>query len=175
MVDVVTDYAETYLGVPETYESGSPNYLGIVAMLESIRILKKEIGFDYIAEHEQVLLRRMIAGLQNIPGIIFYGDVENIADKVGLLVFNIDGIPNSDVAQMLADKRAIAVRQGAFCSHPYVFRLLGLSNERITKAIEEGRFSMPGMVRASFGIYSSEREVDIFLETVKEIAATRTK
>jgi selenocysteine lyase/cysteine desulfurase len=173
MVDVVTDSAETYLRVPETYESGSPNYLGIVAMLESIRILKKEIGFEYIEEHEQVLLRKMISGLQSIPGITLYGDVKNITDKVGLLVFNVDGISSSDVAQMLAEKSAIAVRQGAFCSHPYVFRLLGIKDSQINQAIEAGRFAMPGMVRASFGIYSSESEVDIFLETVKEIAATR--
>ena len=172
MVNVVTDSFETYYDHPERYESGSPNYFGVVAMLKAIEILN-DVGFEYIVEHEQVLMRRAIDGLKAIPGIILYSDVENIADKVGLVIFNIDGIPHGDTAQKLADKRAIAVRQGAFCSHPYVFRLLGISNEQIVRDMVRDDFVMPGMVRASFGIYNDEEEVDIFLETVKEIAAER--
>jgi selenocysteine lyase/cysteine desulfurase len=172
MVNVVTDTFETYFDSPERYEAGSPNYLGVVAMLKSIEILKG-VGFGYIEEHEQVLMQRAIDGLKTIPGVILYSDMENIADKVGIVIFNIDGVYHADVAQKLADKRGIAVRQGAFCSHPYTFRLLGISDEEIVEEMRKEDFIMPGMVRASFGIYNNEREVDIFLQTVKEIAAER--
>jgi len=173
MVNVVTDSFETYYDHPERYESGSPNYFGVVAMLKAIEILK-DVGFDYIVEHEQVLMRRAIDGLKTIPGVVLYSDVDNIADKVGLVIFNIDGIPHDRTAQKLADKRGIAVRQGAFCSHPYVFRLLGIPDEQIVRDMVKEDFVMPGMVRASFGIYNDEREVDIFLATVKEIADAAT-
>ena len=171
MVDVVTDSFETYLPAPARYEAGSPNYLGIVAMLKAIDILQNKIGFDYIVEHEQRLLTRIIGGLNNIPGIILYDDVKKIDDKVGLIVFNIDGLSSANVAQLFAERRGIAVRQGAFCSHPYVFRLLGIPDDQITQDMYEDDFSMPGMVRVSFGIYNTEDEVDSFLETVRQIAA----
>ncbi|MDR2547551.1 MAG: aminotransferase class V-fold PLP-dependent enzyme [Lachnospiraceae bacterium] len=173
MVDVVTDAIETYQDAPWRYEAGSPNYLGVVAMLRAIEFLKYEVGFDYIAEHEQVLLRRTIAGLKEIPGITFFDDTENFADKVGLLVFNIDGMYSGDVAQLFADRWGIAVRQGAFCSHPYVFRLLGIPDEEITEEMFKRDFTMPSMVRVSFGIYNNEADVDVLLEAVRTIAAER--
>ena len=175
IVDVVSDAAETYLLAPERYEAGSPNYLGIVAMLEAMKILKREIGFEYITEHEQRLLRRTIDGLKKIDGVTFFDDTAHIADKVGLIVFNIDGISSGDVAKMFADRWGIAVRQGAFCSHPYVFRLLGIGDAQITQAMLERDFSMPGMVRVSFGIYNTEEEVDILLEAVGRIAGEMGK
>ena len=77
------------------------------------------------------------------------------------------------MAQTLADRYGIAVRQEAFCSHPYVFRLLGIPNEEILEEMEEDDFSMPGMVRVSFGIYNTEEEVDTFLDAVREKAEGR--
>ena len=170
-VDVVSDDNETYLPAPALYEAGSPNYPGVVSLLMAIETLK-DIGFDSIVEHEQRLMKRAIEGLLEIPDVTLYGDVENISDKVGIIVFNIEGHPHGKVAEELAAKRGIATRQGAFCSHPYVWRLLGISNEEITEMMKETLPDMPGMVRMSFGIYNNEDEVDIFIETVSQIAAT---
>ncbi len=39
--------------------------------------------------------------------------------------------------------------------------------------MEEDDFSMPGMVRVSFGIYNTEEEVDTFLDAVREKAEGR--
>jgi len=171
-VGIVSDYEETYLSAPELYESGSPNYPGVVAMIRAIEILDS-VGFDYIVEHEQVLMRRTIDGLKKINGVKLYGDVENISDKVGIVIFSIDGMTHSDVAERLANNYGISVRQGAFCSHPYAFRLLGIPDEEVVKMMRSETYEMPGMVRVSFGIYNDEAEVDVFLKAVKEIAAGR--
>ena len=58
---------------------------------------------------------------QQIGRVTLYGDFENIADKVGIVVFNIAGRLRGEVAREMAKWRVIAVRQGAFCSHPYVW------------------------------------------------------
>lgn len=168
-VDIVADSTETYLKAPALYEAGSPNYPGVVAMLMAIDIMR-EVGFDYIVEHEQKLMRKAFDGLTEIPGVTLYGDTENISDKVGIVVFNIDGIPHGTVAERLAARKGIATRQGAFCSHPYVWRLLGISDEEIQGLMKETGPSLPGMVRASFGIYNNEEEVDALIQTVSEIA-----
>lgn len=169
MVNVVTDNVETYLSAPELYEAGSPNYPGVVGMLKAIEILEK-VGFEYIADHEQKLMRQTIDGLEAIDGVTLYGDTKNIADKVGIVVFNIDGMSHGDVAEELAGRSGIAVRQGAFCSHPYVFRLLGIPDSKVTEEMYADDYAMPGMVRISFGIYNDEKEVETLIETVKEIA-----
>jgi cysteine sulfinate desulfinase/cysteine desulfurase-like protein len=141
------------------------------AMLKAIDILK-ETGFDYIVEHEQHLMRRTIAGLQEIGRVTLYGDTENIADKVGTVVFNIAGRPHGEVAQV-AKRRAIAVRQGALCSHPYVWRLLRIPNDEIVQVIRTPSPALPGMVRASFGIYNNDEEVDALIETVRRSSASQ--
>ena len=167
MVEAVCDYSLRYLPAPDSYEAGSPNYPGVVGMLKAMEILKYFIGFDYIIEHEQRLLRRTLDGLKSLPGVILYGDSEYIADRVGIAVFNIYGTKPEELAVFLAGYRGIAVRHGAFCSHPYVRRLTWVP---LTQN-EADAFCYPpeGMVRASFGVYNNEADVDCFLETIKEL------
>ena len=161
IVEVVSDDSVTYLKAPARYEAGSPNYLGVVGMLEAIKVLKA-IGCDAIKVHEQLLLKRTLAGLKKIPGIILYGDNDNINDRVGIIVFNVQGINPEKVADFLADHHAIAVRHAAFCAHPYVRRLVGDK--------KNSHLPPTGMVRISFGIYNDEHDIDYFLTAVRDAA-----
>ncbi|GAB6167759.1 aminotransferase class V-fold PLP-dependent enzyme [Clostridium carnis] len=168
MVESVLDYEEILLDSPEKNEAGSPNFFGAVALVEAIKQLQI-IGYDKIENNEHILLEKTINGLKSINKVILYGDCEKINDRLGIVVFNIDGIYNAEVAEVLAKFRAIAVRQGAFCAHPYIKRLLKLSDEEASKHLINPNFKMPGMVRASFGVYNSLDEVDIFLNTIEWI------
>ncbi len=165
MVDAVYDDSVCYSLAPDRYEAGSPNYPGVVGMVKAMEILKN-IGFDYIQRHEQRLLRKTLDGLRCISGVILYGDSENIVDLVGIVVFNLYGIPSDVVANLLAGHSAIAVRHAAFCAHTYV--------RRLTQEAEIQPCSPPkGMVRVSFGIYNTEADVDCFLATIRELLCYR--
>ena len=162
MVKTVNDDSVIYLLAPDLYEAGSPNYPGVVGMLKAMEILKC-IGFDYIKNHEQFLLRKTLDGLKKLPGVILYGDSESIADRVGIVVFNIQDLDNEIVADYLANHHAIAVRHAAFCAHPYVRRLTEVSETRDLF----GSCQPPaGMVRISFGIYNDEADVDALLRAI---------
>lgn len=163
MVDAVTDDDVVYSDAPDLYEAGSPNYPGVVGMLKSMEILTN-IGFDFIENHEQILLRKAIDGLKDIPSVILYGDSEYIADRVGILVFNLKNIENEEVANKLAGYAAIAVRHAKFCAHTYVNRLLGLNEEETVSCIAH-----KGMVRASFGIYTTIEDVEALIDTIKKL------
>lgn len=166
MVAAVCDSEVAYLEAPDSYEAGSPNYPGVVGMLKAIDILTC-IGFEYIRWHELLLMKKTLDGLRKIPEVILYGDNDNIADRVGIIVFNIRGIRPETTANLLANYHAIAVRHAAFCAHPYVRRLTGC---READECPETQCTAPeGMVRVSFGVYNTEADIDCFLHTIKRI------
>ena len=168
IVKIVRDYEVTYKSAPEVYEAGSPNYAGVVGMAEAMKVLK-EVGFDAISEHEKVLNRRLIDGLKKIDNIIIYGDTENIDDRVGVVTFNFEDINSYVLAQQLSNTGAVATRRGAFCAHPYVWRMMGISDEEAASFENCIDRNTPGMIRVSFGIYNNEAEVDKFLEILNSI------
>ena len=169
-VQIVGDYNVSYKQAPESYEAGSPNYPGVIGMGKAMEILK-EIGFDAIREHEQKLIRRMIDGLKQFDNVVIYGDTEDISDRVGVVTFNFTDINSYFVAVKLTELGGVATRRGAFCAHPYVWRLMGIPDETLTQYEDCGDSGTPGMIRVSFGIYNTEEEVDEFLRVLPEAIA----
>lgn len=167
MIETVTDDGVFYAPAPDLYEAGSPNFPGVVGMAKAMDILKK-FGFDFVVAHEQKLMKLTIDKLSQIPRVKLYGDNENITDRVGLITFTIDGIENQDVAEELAGYSAIAVRQAAFCAHPYVRRLTKVD----VRYDKKGLPLYPiGLIRVSFGIYNDENDVNCLVQAVKDIIA----
>ena len=171
IVKLVTDYNVAYKSAPDVYEAGSPNYPGIVGMARAMEVLK-EVGFDAISEHEKVLNRRLIDGLSKIDKVIIYGDTQNIDDRVGVVSFNFEDINSFVLAARLSDTGGVATRRGAFCAHPYVWRLMGISDEQASTYENCIDMNTPGMIRVSFGIYNTEEEVDQFLEILNGVVDT---
>lgn len=163
-VDLVFDYDIYWSELPSKFEAGTPNYLGVVAMYTAMNKLK-EIGFDKIQEHEELLKNRLIKGLEDIDRVVLYGD-SNDKDRLGVITFNVDGINFDSVADRLSYIRGIAVRQGAFCAHTYVRRLLGIDDAEAQKLLNRD-CKAAGMVRASLGLYNTTEEVDEFLNTME--------
>ena len=167
-VYMVRDYGETLLETPERNEPGSPNYFGAITIIEALKTIDT-IGFKAIEEREKEMLKYLIEGMKKIENVILYGDNENYEDRLGIVVFNIKGINYEDVGEALANNRAIAVRQGGFCAHPYVRRLLKIEDKDLDKYI--AIYGVPGMVRVSLGMYNSKKEIDIFLDTIEMLAS----
>ncbi|MBP3906492.1 MAG: aminotransferase class V-fold PLP-dependent enzyme [Peptostreptococcaceae bacterium] len=161
-VDLVFDYDIYWSEPPSKFEAGTPNYLGVIALYTAMNKLK-EIGFDKIQEHEELLKNRLLDGLEGMNRIVLYGTRE--CDRLGVVPFNIDGINYENVADRLSYIRGIGVRQGAFCAHTYVRRLLGISDEE-AQALLSRDCKAAGMIRASFGLYNTCQEVDEFLDTL---------
>ena len=166
-VHLVRDYEVEYKSGQEAYEAGSPNYPGVVGLGKAIDVLQ-QIGFDKIAEHEQQLTRRMVEGLQAIPNVTVYGDTEDLDSRVGVVSFNTSEANSYELAYRMAEKSGVATRRGAFCAHPYVWRLMGYSDEEMVAFEGCNDFKTPGLIRVSFGIYNTEEEVDEFLKVLKE-------
>ena len=174
---IVADDWQKYKDAPAVYEAGFPNFPGIVALGKAIDMLS-EIGYDSIFNHEQLLIKKLLDGLKRFDDVILYGDAEDISGRVGVVSFNFPGINSYFLAQTLSEKCAIATRRGAFCAHPYVWRLMDIPYDDLSGFVKCDDANTPGMVRVSFGIYNTEEEVDRFLQglsDIKEEARLRTE
>ncbi|MEG1415261.1 MAG: aminotransferase class V-fold PLP-dependent enzyme [Clostridium sp.] len=147
-------------------EAGTPNFLGVMGLISAMKSLVS-VGFDNIEKHENKMREYAIRKMENMNRIILYGDSKE-KSRLGVIPFNIDGIGHDLVAQKLADYRGIFVRHGGFCAHPYVRRLLSVDNDAAYHYFLKGE-AMPGMVRASFGLYNTIDEIDEFIEVLNKI------
>jgi selenocysteine lyase/cysteine desulfurase len=93
---------------------------------------------------------------------------------LGVVPFTVKGLSHFLVAAILGAEFGIGVRNGCFCAHPYLLHLLGLSPDEADavrqRMMEHDRSDMPGLVRASFGMYNTAEEVDVLIDAVQRIA-----
>jgi len=122
-----------------------------------------------IEAHEKALNRKLIDGLKQLDNVIIYGDTENIDDRVGVVSFNFSDINSYILAKNLSEMGGVATRRGAFCAHPYVWRLMKLTDSEIESFKSCTDMNTAGMVRISFGIYNTEEEVDQFLSVMPSV------
>ena len=167
---------------PERDEAGSPNVLGAVALHAAVDEFAR-IGWDAIVAHEEALATRLRVGLRDLAGVRVLGEVPDRDDRdylaVGSFVIGTAGsgsagpLPHPLVAARLSAEHAIGVRHGCFCAHPYLVRLLGLSNEETARYRNDivigDRRNIPGAVRASVSISTTEADVDRFLDALDRV------
>ncbi len=175
-VNIVSlDYAH-WSNPPEKEEAGTPNTTGVITMAKTLQTLQ-ELGMDRVAEHEKRLTRYMLQKMQQIPEVQIYGssDPEIVENRLGVISFNVKDLPHALTAAILNYEGGIGVRNGCFCAHPYIKMLMGMDEEeaqRIEQEILDGdRSNLPGAVRASFGMYNTEAEIDYFIDQLNKIAS----
>lgn len=158
----------TWAGLPDREEAGSPNVLGAVALAAAARTLMG-IGLDALDAHERTLTAYALDRLASVPGLRLYGETDplRVADRVGVIPFNLDGIPHGLVAAVLGYEAGIGVRHGCFCAQAYVAHLLGVPDAVRRNPPLSGE--KPGMVRVSFGAYNTPAEVDTLVEALLRV------
>ncbi len=157
---------------PEADEAGSPNVVGAVALAEAINFYR-EVGYDEIGKMEKRLLSKLVDGLGRIEGVELYGS-DNLDQRLAVVPFNVKGVPHNLVASILSHEFGIGVRSGCFCAQNYVRFLLGVGEEESMRAvdgmIDDDVTGVPGMVRASIGLYNEDSEIERLVSAVKRIS-----
>ncbi len=174
-VEIVTLEDVVWAEPPERDEAGSPNTVGVIALAAAIRQLEA-VGMQAVAEHEAELTAYALQKLQKMPAIQVYGDPSpaNAAGRLGVIPLRVKGVSHFLAASVLGYEFGIGVRSGCFCAHPYILHLLGL-NEAEARHVREqmlahDRSDMPGLLRASFGLYNTTEEIDALLDALNCIA-----
>ena len=138
----------TFNVLPYKFEAGTPNVGAALGLETAIQFLQG-LDREEVERYEAQLLKSAIEKLSEIDGIHFIGEAEH---RSGLVSFIIDGIHPYDLGTLI-DKMGVAVRTGHHCAEPVMTH-----------------FGIPGTVRASFALYNTMEEVEIFVNAVKKAA-----
>jgi len=147
MISEVSFSGTTFNELPFKFEAGTPNITSVIAFGETLKLLE-DTGMENIHEWEKMLLNQAESGLKKIEGIKIYGETNH---KAGVISFNHTSVHPYDLGMML-DKMGIAVRTGHHCADPVM-----------------EHFNIPGTVRASLGMYTSEEDISLFLSGLEKV------
>lgn len=170
-IDIVTHDYIKWAQTPLKDEAGSPNVIGVLALAVAIETLTA-IGMKNIEKHEKALTKYALDKLRKIPDIEIYCDESSLEERIGVITFNIKDIYHEVLAKILSYEAGISARNGCFCAHPYIQKLLHMTNEEVIQRIETG-VRKPGMVRISFGLYNSIEEIDKLVYFLNKIALNK--
>ena len=147
MIKEVTFEKTTYNELPFKFEAGTPNVAGVLGLDAAVDFINNT-GIDKIAAHENYLLNYAIEKLSKLDELRFIGQSEI---RASLISFVFNDIHPYDAGTIL-DKLGIAIRTGHHCAQPVM-----------------DFFNIPGTIRASFAVYNSTEEIDVFISALKRV------
>lgn len=148
MIEYVYEQESTFQDPPIKFEAGTPNVGGVLGLKAAIEYVEK-IGMDEIFAYEHELTSYAYDLIKDIPNIkIFYPT----NGKTGSVIsFTFTDIHPHDIATIL-DSKGIAVRSGHHCAMPL-----------------HGYLGISATARASFSIYNTKEEAEIFARELKNV------
>jgi len=146
MIREVTFEDTKFNELPWKFEAGTMNIVEGIGLGTAIDYLNK-IGMEKIHQRDKELVQYAIKRLEDIDGITIYGPKERGA----VVAFNVDNVHAHDVSQIL-DSEGVAIRAGHHCAMP-LHSVLGISST----------------ARASFYLYNTEEEVDVFIKAIHKV------
>ena len=162
MIKNVSFERTTYNDLPYKFEAGTPDYVATHALATALDYVSA-LGMDNIFRHEQQLTRYAMEQMQQVEGMRILGPcipATGSAPTEGspacghdaVISFLVGNIHPLDLGTLL-DRLGIAVRTGHHCAEPLMHRL-----------------GIEGTVRASFGLYNTQKEVDALVEGIQRVS-----
>jgi len=140
MIDRVTFDRTTYASGPQRFEAGTPAITEAIAFGAAVDYVTA-IGLDRMHAAETALVARLRRELGAMNDVTLFGP----EGSAGIVSFTIDDIHPHDLGTIL-DEANVAIRAGHHCAQPLMDYL-----------------GVPATARASFGLYSTEADIDALL------------
>lgn len=148
MIEYVYEQESTFQEPPIKFEAGTPNVGGVLGLKAAIEYVEK-IGMDEIFAYEHELTSYAYDLIKDIPNIKIFYPTNGKAGSV--ISFTFTDIHPHDIATIL-DSKGIAVRSGHHCAMPL-----------------HGYLGISATARASFSIYNTKEEAEIFARELKNV------
>jgi len=139
--------------LPDRFESGTPNGVGIAALLTGVQFVMGR-GVEQIRQNEMTLIEKLIMGLKKIPQVKLYGP-EHQEDRIATLSFNFAHLSPSNGALGLEKEFGILCRPGLHCA-PAAHHTIGTFPE--------------GTIRFGLSAFNTEEEIETTIQAVSLIS-----
>lgn len=153
MIDVVTLEASSWAAPPLRFEAGTPMIAQVIGFGAALDFLQG-IGMERVAQRESSLIDYLTQALSNVQGVKITAKPKR---RGGLVTFVVEGAHSLDVASLL-DARGICLRSGHLCAQTALDSVHRASS----------------LLRASVGIYTTEKEIDRLTNALNEIVPVLT-
>jgi len=148
MIKEVHTTGATWKELPYKFEAGTPNVAGAIGLGATIDYLRK-IGMKNVHDHEKEITGYALRRMSELKELTVYGP-RDVSKRVGVVSFNLGDIHAHDLASIM-DEEGIAIRSGHHCAQPLMEFL-----------------QIPAASRASFYIYNTNQEVDVFIDALEK-------
>lgn len=143
--------------LPDKYEPGSHNAIGIIGLSEGVRWIMEQT-IEKLAEHERELIDAFLDGIADVEGLRCFGP-RALPGRIGVMSVRIEGYEPQELASVLESSFGILTRAGLHCAP--------LAHQAI------GTLLTGGTTRLSFGPLVSVKDVQYAAESLRQIAAGR--
>ncbi|MBN2898828.1 MAG: aminotransferase class V-fold PLP-dependent enzyme [Clostridia bacterium] len=149
-----SDSEEQPMYLPDKYESGTPNTVGLFGLHAALSYLS-ETGIEKIRDIEHQRTLQFIEGIKDLADLRIVG-TQDINRRTAVVSLDFSPRDNAEISWMLEQNYGIATRVGMHCA------------PSAHKALE----TFPqGTVRFSFSSFTTEEEINIAIKAIKEIMA----
>ncbi len=138
----------TWNDIPLRFEAGTPNIADAIALGVAVDYLQA-LGMEEVRAHEVQITQYALERLKPLEEVTVFGP-RDPSVRGGIVAFDVPGIHPHDIGTAL-DQEGIAIRTGHHCAMPLTRDRLGLA----------------ATARASFYLYNTEEEVDLFADSLK--------
>ena len=146
MIKSVTFEKTIYNDIPNRFEAGTPNIVGVIGLGKAIDFIEN-ITIEEIEKLEMELLNYATDKISAIEKVRIIG---NSNKKASVISFVIEDIHPHDIGTIM-DKLGIAIRAGHHCTQPIM-----------------DFYEIPATARASFAIYNTKEDVDKLVEAIEK-------
>lgn len=144
MNEEVNKDSSVWKDAPYKFEAGTMPIASVIALKKAVEYLEN-VGLDTIENHTKRIRNYAYQQLKKIDGIEIY----NPNSDSSIIAFNIKNVHPHDAASFFAEKK-VALRAGHHCAQ-LIIKWLGIE----------------ACLRASFYLYNTYEDADIFVQTVK--------
>ena len=148
MIDQVTTEGFTQGELPARFEAGTPPIVEAIGLGAAVEYLN-QFEMDQIHAYETSLATQAMERLSKIEGLRVFGPATD--KRAGLVSFVVDGASPQDMS-ILLDQKGVAIRAGHHCAMPLHQHL-----------------EIKSSCRASFYLYNTPDEVDLFAEALMQV------
>jgi cysteine desulfurase / selenocysteine lyase len=145
--------------LPEKYEPGNHNLVGLAGLAAACDFLKQETIAAVEAHHRQ-LVSRLIDGLRDTPGLTIHG-LQTSDHRTSVVSITVEGYEPQELAAVLEASHRIQCRAGLHCA-PRMHAALGTT-------------AGGGTVRLSPSYFTTLEQIDAVVSAINEVASVPLK